>query len=280
MGAARDGGRPEVPGLAVAARLPVRALRGAGRARRDPRRRRRDAGRGRVGRGARVPTGPCVLEAIVDPEVPPLPPHITLEQAKKFTKAIAHGDPDARADDPAELRGRSSLEFLRADERAVDDRRRALDVAAYTIPTDEPESDGTLEWDSTTIVVVEAHAGGETGLGYTYCDARRRRADRRRSSPPSSAAATRSTCGAAWHAMSRALRNVGRPGLALDGALGGRHRALGSQGARCSACRSSTLLGAAHDDGAGLRQRRLHARTRSSGCASSSAAGSRRGSRA
>ena len=43
-----------------------------------------------------------------------------------------------------------------------------LDVSAYEIPTDEPESDGTLEWDSTTIVVVEAHAGGETGLGYTY----------------------------------------------------------------------------------------------------------------
>jgi hypothetical protein len=43
-----------------------------------------------------------------------------------------------------------------------------LDVAAYTIPTDEPESDGTLAWDSTTIVVVEAHGGGETGIGYTY----------------------------------------------------------------------------------------------------------------
>src|SRR5205823_1394464 len=43
-----------------------------------------------------------------------------------------------------------------------------LDVAAYEIPTDEPESDGTLEWNSTTIVVVEAHAGNETGLGYTY----------------------------------------------------------------------------------------------------------------
>jgi L-alanine-DL-glutamate epimerase-like enolase superfamily enzyme len=43
-----------------------------------------------------------------------------------------------------------------------------LDVRAYTIPTDSPESDGTLAWDSTTIVIVEAHAGGRTGLGYTY----------------------------------------------------------------------------------------------------------------
>ena len=29
-----------------------------------------------------------------------------------------------------------------------------LDVSTYTVPTDEPESDGTAQWDSTTIVVV------------------------------------------------------------------------------------------------------------------------------
>jgi pyruvate dehydrogenase (quinone) len=38
---------------------------------------------------------PCVIEAITDPEVPPLPPHITLEQARMFTSAVLHGDPDA-----------------------------------------------------------------------------------------------------------------------------------------------------------------------------------------
>src|SRR5688500_3322993 len=32
-------------------------------------------------------------------------------------------------------------------------------VSVYTIPTDGPESDGTLEWTSTTIVVVEIAAG-------------------------------------------------------------------------------------------------------------------------
>ena len=36
-----------------------------------------------------------------------------------------------------------------------------IDVQAYTIPTDAPEGDGTLQWDSTTIVVVEAHAAGK-----------------------------------------------------------------------------------------------------------------------
>ena len=47
----------------------------------------------------------------------------------------------------------------------------ALEATAYKIPTEtERESDGTLEWDSTGVVVVQARAGGETGLGYTYCD--------------------------------------------------------------------------------------------------------------
>jgi pyruvate dehydrogenase (quinone) len=36
---------------------------------------------------------PFVLEAITDPEVPPLPPHITIEQARKLSSAILHGDP-------------------------------------------------------------------------------------------------------------------------------------------------------------------------------------------
>ncbi len=39
---------------------------------------------------------------------------------------------------------------------------------AYRIPTDRPESDGTLEWDGTTLVVVHAEAGGRRGMGYSY----------------------------------------------------------------------------------------------------------------
>jgi L-alanine-DL-glutamate epimerase-like enolase superfamily enzyme len=42
---------------------------------------------------------------------------------------------------------------------------------AYEIPTDAPEADGTFEWDSTVLVLVEVEASGETGLGYTYSDA-------------------------------------------------------------------------------------------------------------
>ena len=37
---------------------------------------------------------PCVLEAITDPDVPPLPPHITLEEARKFTSTLIKGDPN------------------------------------------------------------------------------------------------------------------------------------------------------------------------------------------
>ncbi|HEX5179733.1 MAG TPA: hypothetical protein VFW04_10410, partial [Gemmatimonadaceae bacterium] len=54
--------------------------------------------------------------------------------------------------------------------RRMDARIEKLDVTAYTIPTDFPEADGTLSWNSTTIVVVEATAGGVRSIGYSYAD--------------------------------------------------------------------------------------------------------------
>lgn len=45
-----------------------------------------------------------------------------------------------------------------------------LSVSAYIVPTDQPESDGTIAWDSTTMVLVQVNAGGHTGIGYTYAD--------------------------------------------------------------------------------------------------------------
>ena len=38
---------------------------------------------------------PCVIDALTDPRVPPLPPHIKFEQAKKYAEAVIKGDPDA-----------------------------------------------------------------------------------------------------------------------------------------------------------------------------------------
>ena len=46
-----------------------------------------------------------------------------------------------------------------------------VSAKAFTIPTDAPESDGTLAWVSTTLVLAEVTAGGKTGIGYSYTDA-------------------------------------------------------------------------------------------------------------
>jgi L-alanine-DL-glutamate epimerase-like enolase superfamily enzyme len=43
-------------------------------------------------------------------------------------------------------------------------------VQVCTVPTEEKESDGTLEWDSTTLVLVRLTAGRHEGIGYTYGD--------------------------------------------------------------------------------------------------------------
>jgi len=39
---------------------------------------------------------PVVLDVVCDPEVPPLPPHVTAEQAKAFARSVSGGDPGAR----------------------------------------------------------------------------------------------------------------------------------------------------------------------------------------
>ncbi|HEX4665214.1 MAG TPA: thiamine pyrophosphate-dependent enzyme, partial [Chthoniobacterales bacterium] len=44
---------------------------------------------------------PVVYEAVTDPEVPTLPPHITFKQARNFTASMLKGDSDA----PAMIRG-------------------------------------------------------------------------------------------------------------------------------------------------------------------------------
>lgn len=87
-----------------------------------------------------------------------------------------------------------------------------LEVAAYTVPTDAPEADGTLSWDSTTIVVVHARAGGEWGVGYTYADVST--AKLIESKLAGIVRATDAmTPPAAWDAMVRETRNLGRPGI-------------------------------------------------------------------
>ena len=87
-----------------------------------------------------------------------------------------------------------------------------LDVLAYELPTDEPESDGTAEWDSTTMVVVEAHAGEATGLGYTYAPAAAGTlVEEKLTSEVEGADALAPA--AVWARLARVLRNAGRPGI-------------------------------------------------------------------
>ena len=54
---------------------------------------------------------PFVIDAVVDPDVPPLPPHITTAEAKSLAKALRKGDPDARGI-IAESFKQKILEFL------------------------------------------------------------------------------------------------------------------------------------------------------------------------
>jgi L-alanine-DL-glutamate epimerase-like enolase superfamily enzyme len=87
-----------------------------------------------------------------------------------------------------------------------------LEVQAFTIPTDGPEADGTLAWDSTTIVVVHAYGSGEWGLGYTYADvATATLIESKLASVVEGADAMDPQ--AAWTAMVGAIRNLGRPGI-------------------------------------------------------------------
>jgi pyruvate dehydrogenase (quinone) len=54
---------------------------------------------------------PVVLEVKTDPEIPPLPPHITLEQAKEMSMAMAKGDPELLGVMRKSLRGKLT-EFI------------------------------------------------------------------------------------------------------------------------------------------------------------------------
>ena len=88
-----------------------------------------------------------------------------------------------------------------------------ISVESYTIPTDNPEADGTFAWTSTTMVVVEIEAGGMSGLGYSYTDGAVAGIIRR-----TLAACIRGNDAmdppAAWRIMTKAMRNMGRDGLA------------------------------------------------------------------
>ena len=91
-----------------------------------------------------------------------------------------------------------------------------VQVSAYTIPTDAPEADGTFDWSSTTIVVAHASGGGKTGLGYTYSHAAAADLVRDTLGPVVAGRSAMDVEGC-WVAMMRAVRNLGRDGIAATG---------------------------------------------------------------
>src|SRR5919106_4458305 len=88
-----------------------------------------------------------------------------------------------------------------------------IEVRAYEIPTDCPESDGTLEWNKTTIVVVEAFAGDKSGIGYTFADSATAELIRHKLAELVSGASALDVQ-ACWHKMIHSIRNLGRAGIA------------------------------------------------------------------
>ncbi len=87
-----------------------------------------------------------------------------------------------------------------------------LNVSAYTIPTDQPESDGTIKWDSTTIVIVEVEAGGKRSLGYSYADAATAKLidSKLKDVVVGRSALSPNDC---FVEMVKSIRNLGRPGI-------------------------------------------------------------------
>src|SRR5438132_11041772 len=88
-----------------------------------------------------------------------------------------------------------------------------LKVSTFVMPTDFPESDGTLEWNKTTLVVVEISAADRTGLGYTYADTS---TGHFISEVLAEVVEGRDALDipGAWAAMSTSVRNHGRSGVA------------------------------------------------------------------
>ena len=127
----------------------------------------------------------------------------------------------------------------------ADVRVERVEVAAYRIPTDFPESDGTLEWTSTTLVTVHVTAGDRHGFGYSYADTATARliddvlADVVRGCDAMAVSA-------AWAAMLHATRNLGRVGIVAM-AIAAVDAALWDLKARILNLPLVTLLGAVRD---------------------------------
>jgi len=120
-----------------------------------------------------------------------------------------------------------------------------LTVSAYTVPTDLPEGDGTLDWNSTTLVLVRATGGSETGIGYTYADTATARLIEDKLRPLIEGGDIGYIPGL-WKQMAVHTRNLGHPGIVAM-AISAVDTALWDLKARLLGVPLCELLGVARD---------------------------------
>jgi L-alanine-DL-glutamate epimerase-like enolase superfamily enzyme len=142
------------------------------------------------------------------------------------------------ASSAAEAAGRAAAERAPA---VIED----VSAQALTIPTDAPEADGTLSWDSTTIVVVHAHSEGHVGTGFSYAAGAAAALIEEMLAGAVRGADALSPRGA-WQRARAAVRNIGYPGVAAS-AISALDVALWDLKARLLAVPVSTLLGRVRD---------------------------------
>jgi L-alanine-DL-glutamate epimerase-like enolase superfamily enzyme len=122
---------------------------------------------------------------------------------------------------------------------------KVLHAAAYRIPTDQPEADGTYAWDATTLVVVHVDAATGSGVGYTYAAAAAVPLIESTLRPAIEEQDAFDISGA-WMAMQRCVRNLGRSGLAAC-AISAIDAALWDLKARALDLPLASLLGRCRD---------------------------------
>ena len=120
-----------------------------------------------------------------------------------------------------------------------------ISVSCYKVPTETPESDGTLKWDHTTLVLVEAAAGGKEGLGYSYADVATGKLVESLLSDVVKGMNAFDIAGA-HVSMVREIRNLGRPGVASM-AISAVDSALWDLKAKLLGISLLDLLGAVHE---------------------------------
>ena len=226
LGAAGDGGRSHVRRVPDDPRLPLRRLRRVGR----PARASGSTIRTRSGRHGTMrfrPIGrPCSRRSPI-PSVPPLPPHITFEQAVNFSQAvIRRATPDRRGDDhpvvqaegaatgarPALIPGRQPTANRCSRDVSTSRSRRSTSPSTPSRPTSR------------------SRTGPRSGTRRRSCSSRRMPATR-------SGSATPTVNAAAGALVRRHLTDAveGRDAIVGDGELGGaRHAPAATSAVRAS----------------------------------------------